>query len=98
MLSLARALGRKPSALLLDELSLGLAPLIVQRLLGAVRSAADDRGVGVLMVEQHVRQALDVADRVYLMERGQIRLSGTSAEVREHLDEIESAYLSGSAL
>jgi branched-chain amino acid transport system ATP-binding protein len=98
MLSLARALGRKPSALLLDELSLGLAPLIVQRLLSAVRSAADDRGVGVLMVEQHVRQALDVADRVYLMERGQIRLSGTSAEVREHLDEIESAYLAGSTV
>ena len=95
MLSLARALGRNPKALLADELSLGLAPLIVKRLLSAVRSAADDHGVGVLLVEQHVRQALAVADRVYVMERGQFRMSGTSAEIREHLDEIESAYLAG---
>jgi branched-chain amino acid transport system ATP-binding protein len=94
MLSLARALGRKPEALLADELSLGLAPLIVRRLLTAVRAAADERGVGVLLVEQHVRQALAVADRVYVMERGQIRMTGTSAEIRGNLDEIESSYLS----
>jgi branched-chain amino acid transport system ATP-binding protein len=93
MLSLARALGREPEVLLLDELSLGLAPLIVARLMEAVRSAADDRGVGVLMVEQHVRQALTISDRVYVMERGQFRMSGTSADIRGHLDEIESAYL-----
>jgi branched-chain amino acid transport system ATP-binding protein len=94
MLSLARALGRKPEALLADELSLGLAPLVVKRLLTAVREAADQRGVGVLLVEQHVRQALAVADRVYVMERGQIRMSGPSSEIRTHLDEIESSYLS----
>ncbi|HYF44934.1 MAG TPA: ATP-binding cassette domain-containing protein, partial [Acidimicrobiales bacterium] len=72
MLSLARALGRRPKVLLADELSLGLAPLIVSRLLQAVRTAADEQGVGVLLVEQHVRQALKVADRVHVMERGRI--------------------------
>ena len=97
MLSLARALGREPKVLLADELSLGLAPLIVDRLLTTVRAAADDRGVGVLLVEQHVRQALRIADRVYVMERGRIVLSGTSQEVSGQLDVIESAYLAGGA-
>jgi branched-chain amino acid transport system ATP-binding protein len=95
MLSLARALGREPKVLLADELSLGLAPIIVDRLLKAVRAAADERGVGVLLVEQHVRQALRIADRVYVMERGRIVLSGTSDEVSGQLDRIESAYLAG---
>jgi len=95
MLSLARALGRNPDVLLADELSLGLAPIIVTRLLQAVRTAADERGVGVLLVEQHVRQALKIADRVYLMERGKITLSGSANEVGGQLDEIEASYLSG---
>ena len=55
-----------------------------------------ERGVGVLLVEQHVRQALKIADRVYLMERGRIVLSGTSDEVAGQLDKIEAAYLAGS--
>ena len=95
MLSLARALGRHPKVLLADELSLGLAPIIVTNLLKAVRDAADERGIGVLLVEQHVRQALKIADRVYLMERGRIVLSGTSDEVVGQLDKIEAAYLTG---
>lgn len=95
MLSLARALGRQPRVLLADELSLGLAPIVVDNLLKAVRAAADERGVGVLLVEQHVRQALRVADRVYVMERGRIVLSGTSDDVAGHLDQIEDAYLAG---
>jgi branched-chain amino acid transport system ATP-binding protein len=95
MLSLARALGREPKVLLADELSLGLAPIIVGNLLQAVRDAADQRGIGVLLVEQHVRQALRIADRVYLMERGRIALGGTVAEVTDQLDTIEAAYLSG---
>lgn len=93
MLSLARALGRHPTVLLADELSLGLAPLIVTNLLRAVRDAADELGVGVLLVEQHVRQALEIADRVYVMERGRIALSGRSGEVAGQLDKIEAAYL-----
>ena len=96
MLSLARALGRHPKVLLADELSLGLAPIIVANLLKAVRDAATERGVGVLLVEQHVRQALDIADRVYLMERGRIVLSGTTADAVSQLDKIEAAYLAGS--
>ncbi len=95
MLSLARALGRNPKVLLADELSLGLAPIIVTNLLQAVRAAADERGVGVLLVEQHVRQALKIADRVYVMERGRIALTGTSTEVVGQLDKIEAAYLTG---
>ena len=94
MLSLARALGRQPQVLLADELSLGLAPLIVDRLLKSVRRAADERGVGVLLVEQHVRKALSIADRVYVMERGIVRMSATADEARNQLDEIEAAYLS----
>jgi branched-chain amino acid transport system ATP-binding protein len=97
MLSLARALGRHPKVLLADELSLGLAPIIVSNLLQAVRAAADERGIGVLLVEQHVRQALKIADRVYVMERGRISLSGTTGEVAGQLDKIEAAYLAGTA-
>jgi branched-chain amino acid transport system ATP-binding protein len=95
MLSLARALGRNPRILLADELSLGLAPIIVDNILAALRTAVDERGVGVLLVEQHVRQALSVADRVYVMERGRIVVSGTADEVSGQLDRIESAYLAG---
>jgi branched-chain amino acid transport system ATP-binding protein len=95
MLSLARALGREPRVLLADELSLGLAPIVVANLLQAVRRAANERGVGVLLVEQHVHQALKTADRVYVMERGKIAMSGTSNEVLGQLDKIEAAYLTG---
>ncbi|MEL6983587.1 MAG: ATP-binding cassette domain-containing protein [Actinomycetota bacterium] len=97
MLALARALSRNPRLLLADELSLGLAPLIVDRLLGAVRTAADERGTGALIVEQHARKALRYADRVYLMARGQVRLELPAAEAIERLDEIEDAYLSGTS-
>jgi branched-chain amino acid transport system ATP-binding protein len=93
MLSLARALGREPKILLADELSLGLAPIIVTSLLKAVRGAATERGVGVLLVEQHVRQALAIADRAYVMERGRIVLSGTSEDVLAQIDRLEAAYL-----
>jgi len=77
-------------------LSLGLAPIIVTNLLAAVRAAASDRGVGVLLVEQHVRQALKIADRVYVMERGRIVLDGTAKEVVGQIDRVEAAYLAGS--
>jgi branched-chain amino acid transport system ATP-binding protein len=93
MLTVARALGREPRVMLLDELSLGLGPLVVRRLLGAVRTAAKEKGVGVLLVEQHVRQALDVADRVYVMRRGRIALSGSPQEIGAQMSEIEAAYL-----
>ncbi len=97
MLALARALSREPALLLADELSLGLAPKIVDRLLGAVRNAADENGTGALIVEQHARKALRYADRMYLMARGQIRLELSADEAMERIDEIEEAYLSGAS-
>lgn len=97
MLALARALSLEPKLLLADELSLGLAPKIVDRLLGAVRSAADDHGTGALIVEQHARKALKYADRMYLMARGQMLLELPAAEAIARLDEIEEAYLRGTS-
>lgn len=94
MLTLARALARKPRILLADELSMGLAPLVVKRLLEAVRASADQQGTAVLLVEQHVRKALVYADRVYVMRRGRIELSGTAVEMRTQINEIEDKYLS----
>jgi branched-chain amino acid transport system ATP-binding protein len=93
MLALARGLARSSRLLLADELSLGLAPIVVDRLLRAVRTAAD-AGLGVLLVEQHVHKALDVADRVLVMRRGAIELSGTTDELRGRIDEIQASYLS----
>jgi branched-chain amino acid transport system ATP-binding protein len=93
MLSLARALSRTPKVLLVDELSLGLAPLVVIRLLDAVQRAAHDLGVGVLLVEQHVNQALRVADEVFVMQRGAIVLEGPTEEVRSRVADLEAAYL-----
>jgi branched-chain amino acid transport system ATP-binding protein len=92
MLTLARALAREPRVLMADELSMGLAPLVVKRLLDAVRAAAD-RGTAVLLVEQHVRKALKYADRVYVMRRGRIELTGTGAEMIRRTAEIEDQYL-----
>jgi branched-chain amino acid transport system ATP-binding protein len=92
MLSLARMLARHPKVVLADELSLGLAPLIVRRLLIALRAAADD-GVGVLLVEQHIEHALSVSDRGYVMRRGQLELAGTTDNLRARIDEIEAIYM-----
>jgi len=92
MLATARALAAEPSVLLADELSLGLAPLIVTRLMRALREAAD-RGTGVLLVEQHARQALAVADRAYVLRRGRIVWTGPATEARMSLRSIEQAYL-----
>lgn len=94
MLTLARTLAREPRVVLADELSLGLAPLVVDRLLAAIESAARTRGVGVLLVEQQARRALKVADRWYLMRRGKIVASGAAADGGAAL---EAAYLADEA-
>jgi ABC-type branched-subunit amino acid transport system ATPase component len=93
ILTLARALAGRPKILLADELSLGLAPIVVQQLFEVIRRAADDRGVGVLLVEQHVRSALRISDRIYVLQRGRCVIEGTAAEMRGRIDEIESTYL-----
>ena len=97
MVALARALSRRPSLLLADELSLGLAPKIVDRLLGAVRDSVDKTGSGALIVEQHASKALQYADRVYLLARGQIALHLTAEEAMSRLGEIEQMYLQGTS-
>jgi branched-chain amino acid transport system ATP-binding protein len=97
MVALARALSRNPSLLLADELSLGLAPIIVDRLLSAVRKSVDKNGTGALIVEQHATKALQYADRVYLLARGQIALHLTADEAVKRLDEIEQTYLQGTS-
>lgn len=89
MLTLARALATEPVALLVDELSLGLAPMVVDRLLAAIRDAADHDGLAVLLVEQQARRALSVADRWYLLNNGSIVTQGTA----EQHDGFEAAYL-----
>jgi branched-chain amino acid transport system ATP-binding protein len=93
MLTLARALARAPSLLLADELSLGLAPLLVDRLLQAVVEAARERGTAVLMVEQHAHKALRYADRAIVMRRGRVELAMTAEEARHRIGEVEQAYL-----
>jgi branched-chain amino acid transport system ATP-binding protein len=93
MLTLARALSRQPRVLLADELSMGLAPLIVKRLLEAVVDAAKQHGTAVLLVEQHARKALEYSDRAYVMRRGHIELSGTSGELLGQIGDIEDRYL-----
>ncbi|MGZ8805276.1 MAG: ABC transporter ATP-binding protein [Microbacterium sp.] len=94
MLALGLALSREPSVILADELSLGLAPMLVDRLFEVLRQAADN-GAGVLLVEQYVHKALAIADRVYVMDRGRISITGSSEELSTRVDEIQSSYLSG---
>jgi len=96
MLAVGRALARDADLLLIDELSLGLAPLVVDRLLRVIREAAD-AGMGVLLVEQHVSKALDIADDVYVLQRGRFGASGPADELKGRLDEIEAMYFAKDA-
>ncbi|MFT3851326.1 MAG: ABC transporter ATP-binding protein [Ilumatobacteraceae bacterium] len=97
MLSVARALAAQPKVLLCDELSLGLAPIVVGRLLEKLQRAAQ-AGLGILLVEQQVRSALQIADAGYVLRRGSAVMSGPGAELLDRLDEIEHHYLSDMAL
>jgi branched-chain amino acid transport system ATP-binding protein len=92
ILTLARALAGRPRALLADELSLGLAPLVVERLLSALRDAAAE-GLGVLLVEQHTQQALRASDRVYVIQRGRIVHEGLSRDLLRRPELLEAIYL-----
>ena len=97
MLALARAMASTPKLLMVDEMSLGLAPVLVSRLIPRLRHFADEHGVGVLMVEQHVRLALRHADRAYVLSRGLIEAEGETADVARHAERIEASYLGGHA-
>lgn len=92
MVVLARAILGKPSILLVDEMSLGLAPLIVKRLMPIIRSLAND-GVGVLLVEQFAQLALGIGDKALVMSQGKIVHHGSSQELLQNSSLLHSAYL-----
>jgi branched-chain amino acid transport system ATP-binding protein len=93
MLALAGALIADPKVIMLDEMSLGLAPIIVEKLLPTVRSIADERGMAVLLVEQHVLAALKVADRGYVLAHGEVVAEGKSSDLRRDAELLEASYL-----
>jgi branched-chain amino acid transport system ATP-binding protein len=92
MVVLAQALVSRPQFLLIDELSLGLAPVVVQRLVTTLRDVAAG-GVGILLVEQFTSVALGLAHRAYVLEGGQIRFDGTAEALKADPDRLHSAYL-----
>ena len=94
MLAIARALMAQPRLLLLDEPSLGLAPLIVRQIFDAIKALNAESGLTVFLVEQNAYHALKLAHRAYVMVNGQITLTGTGQELLER-SEIKSAYLEG---
>lgn len=92
MLALAKALLQEPQVLLVDELSLGLAPRAAQELMPVLRRQADERGVAIVLVEQHVDLALSIADRAVVMYRGRVALVDDASTLREDRGRIEDAY------
>jgi len=93
MLAIARALCRQPRVLLLDELSLGLAPVIVERLLPVVREFASTHGTAVLLVEQHVHLALEIADRGYVLSHGEMVAADSAERLRADSALLTASYL-----
>jgi branched-chain amino acid transport system ATP-binding protein len=94
MVAIGRALMAEPRALAIDELSLGLAPIVVEQLAEFLRWLNEEEHVAILLVEQNAQLAFDLCERAYVLETGRIVLSGESAAVRDR-PEVRSAYLGG---
>jgi branched-chain amino acid transport system ATP-binding protein len=94
MVVLAQALASQPQVVVVDELSLGLAPVVVKRLMPVLEDVAAD-GTGVLLIEQFAHVALSLANRAYVIEGGRIQYSGTAQELRDNPDIVKAAYLLG---
>ena len=93
MLAMARAIITEPKLLLVDEMSLGLAPVIVEEMLPVVRHVADELGTAVVVVEQHIHLALLLADRAVVMVNGRVALDGPAADLRDDPSRIHASYL-----
>jgi branched-chain amino acid transport system ATP-binding protein len=97
MLAIARGLVSKPRLLLLDEPSLGLAPIVIKDIFRAIKRIHEEEGITILLVEQNARQALSVSSRAYILELGAIAISGSSAQLAND-ERVREAYLGGKAL
>lgn len=93
MLALSTALAREPKLLLVDELSLGLAPIVVETLLPVLRNYATDNNAGVLLVEQHVQLALGICDRGYVLSHGEMVMEGDGKQLRADRGLLIASYL-----
>jgi branched-chain amino acid transport system ATP-binding protein len=93
MLALARAIVQRPRVLLIDEMSMGLAPIVVEKLLPVVRDIAEKTGAVVVLVEQHVALALEVADEALVLVHGEVGLRGPADVLAADADRLEDVYL-----
>lgn len=97
MLAIARALVSKPKLLLMDEPSLGLAPIVIKDIFKTIAAIRREEGISILLVEQNARQALTVADRAIILELGTVVMEGKAAEMAND-EGLKAAYLGGHAL
>lgn len=94
MIAVARAIARRPKVLLADELSLGLGPMVVDRILQVVREAATKEKLAVVLVEQQINKAISIADNVVVIRRGKLELEGAGSDMKGRVEEIRALYLS----
>jgi len=96
MLAVGRALVQAPKVLLIDEMSMGLAPVVVESLMPLIRQVANESQASVILVEQHVQLALEIADRAAVLVHGDVVVSGAAADLRQDGRALEAAYLGSS--